>query len=95
MQRSTGFFPKVLANTKNNFLVSSLGSLTIVDLTNPIINANSACVLFDICLSIFIQQTQCGMIVALGKAHNYMTEGSSAAKAFTEKLLRTVREQRH
>ena len=51
--------------------------------------------LVDICLSVFIQQTQCGKIVALDKAHNYMTEGSGAAKAFTEKLLRTVREQRH
>jgi hypothetical protein len=52
-------------------------------------------VLFDICLSVFIQQTQCGKIVPLDEAHNYMTEGSGAAKAFTEKLLRTVREQRH
>ncbi|KAI0568538.1 hypothetical protein Alg215_12127, partial [Pyrenophora tritici-repentis] len=64
-------------------------------LTDPVIDADSACVLFDICLSVFIQQTQCGKIVALDEAHNYMTEGSGAAKAFTEKLLRTVREQRH
>ncbi|KAF1352975.1 hypothetical protein EJ07DRAFT_168674 [Lizonia empirigonia] len=95
MQRSTGFSPKVLANTKNDFLVGSPGSLTIVDLTDPVIDADSACVLFDICLSVFIQQTQCGKIVALDEAHNYMTESSGAAKAFTEKLLRTVREQRH
>jgi DNA helicase HerA-like ATPase len=66
-----------------------------VDLTDPVINADSACVLFNICLSVFIQQTQCRKIVALEKAHNYITEGSSAVKAFTEKLLRTVREQRH
>jgi hypothetical protein len=66
-----------------------------VDLTDPVIDADSACVLFDICLSVFIQQTQCGKIVALDEAHNYITEGSGAVKAFTEKLLRTVREQRH
>lgn len=54
MQRSTGFSRKVLANTKNDFLVGSLGSLTIVDLADPVINANSACFLFDICLSVFI-----------------------------------------
>ncbi|EMD96676.1 hypothetical protein COCC4DRAFT_141955 [Bipolaris maydis ATCC 48331] len=84
-----------LANTENDFLTGTPGSLTIVDLTDPVIDADSACVLFDICLSVFIQQTQCGKIVALDEAHNYMTEGSGAAKAFTEKLLRTVREQRH
>jgi hypothetical protein len=95
MKRSTGIFPKVLANTENDFLVGSPGCLTIVDLTDPVIDADSACVLFDICLSVFIQQTQCGKIVALDEAHNYMTEGSGSAKAFTEKLLRTVREQRH
>jgi hypothetical protein len=95
MQRSTGFSRKVLANTKNDFLVGSLGSLTIVDLTNPVINADSTCVLFDICLSVFILQTQYGKIVALDKAHNYITEGSSAAKAFTKKLLQTVQEQQH
>jgi hypothetical protein len=95
MQRSTGDSRKVLANTKNDFLVGSPGSLTIVDLTDPVIDADSACVLFDICLSVFIQQTRCGKIVALDEAHNYMTEGSGAAQAFTEKLLRTVREQRH
>jgi hypothetical protein len=95
MKRSTGVSPKVVANTENDFLVGSPGSLTIVDLTDPVIDADSACVLFDICLSVFIQQTQCGKIVALDEAHNYMAEGSGAAKAFTEKLLRTVREQRH
>ncbi|KAI1680238.1 hypothetical protein KJE20_10878 [Pyrenophora tritici-repentis] len=86
---------KILPNTENDFLAGTPGSLTIVDLTDPVIDADSACVLFDICLSVFIQQTKCGKIVALDEAHNYMTEGSGAAKAFTEKLLRTVREQRH
>ncbi|KAI2478958.1 DUF3435 domain containing protein [Pyrenophora tritici-repentis] len=85
----------ILANNENDFLAGTAGSLTIVDLTDPVIDADSACVLFDICLSVFIQQTQCGKIVALDEAHNYMAEGSGAAKAFTEKLLRTVREQRH
>ena len=95
MPRSTGSSRKVLAKAQNDFLVGSPGSLTIVDLTDPVIDADSACVLFDICLSVFIKQTRCGKIVALDEAHNYMTEGSGAAQAFTEKLLRTVREQRH
>jgi hypothetical protein len=45
---------RILANTKNDFLTGTLGSLTIIDLTDPIINTNSACVLFNICLSMFI-----------------------------------------
>jgi hypothetical protein len=86
---------EVLANTENDFSAGIPGSLTIVDLTDPVIDADSACVLFDMCLSVLIQQTQCGKIVALDKVHNYMTEGRGAAKGFTEKLLRTVRKQRH
>lgn len=78
-----------------DFLVGKPGTLTIIDLTDPVVDADSACVLFDICLSIFISQTTCGKIVALDEAHNYMTEESSAAKQFTKRLLKTIREQRH
>jgi hypothetical protein len=77
-------------------LTCNPGTLTIIDLTDPVIDADSTCVLFNVCLSVFISQTSsCGKIVALDEAHNYMTEGSNSAKEFTEKLLRTVREQRH
>jgi hypothetical protein len=48
---------KILANTENEFLTGTSGSLTIVDLTDPVIDAGSACVIFEICLSVFIQQT--------------------------------------
>ena len=95
MKRSNEFVPKILANTENDFLTDSPGCLTIVDLTDPVIDSDSACVLFDMCLSVFVQQTQGPKIIALDEAHNYMTEGSGSSKASTEKLLRTVREQRH
>ncbi|OAG01054.1 uncharacterized protein CC84DRAFT_1229726 [Paraphaeosphaeria sporulosa] len=85
----------ILAMTENDFLIGTPGTLTIIDLTDPVIDPDAACALFDICLSVFIQQTQCGKIVALDEAHNYMTESGNSAKTFTEKLLRTVREQRH
>jgi len=79
-----------------DFITGAPGTLTIVDLTDPMIDADAACVLFDICLSVFIAQTECSKIVALDEAHNYMAEGNSAAvTAFTEKLLKTIREQRH
>lgn len=71
------------------------GELTIIDLTDPTIDADVACALFNICLSVFIKQTKCGKVVALDEAHKYMTETSSSSKAFTKRLLETVREQRH
>ncbi|KAF1843780.1 uncharacterized protein K460DRAFT_288780 [Cucurbitaria berberidis CBS 394.84] len=71
------------------------GSLTIIDLTDPVVDPDSACALFDICLSIFISQTTCGKIIALDEAHNYMGDNSAAAAQFTERLLKTIREQRH
>ncbi|KAF2466608.1 uncharacterized protein BDR25DRAFT_236863 [Lindgomyces ingoldianus] len=78
-----------------DFLIGKPGTLTIIDLTDPVVDADSACVLFDICLSVFISQTQCGKIIALDEAHNYMAEDANASKVFTDKLLKTIREQRH
>lgn len=47
------------------------GRLTIVDLTDPTIDTNTVCVLFDIALAIFLEQTtKCGKIVGLDEAHN-------------------------
>lgn len=76
-------------------LVGAPGELLIVDLTDPIVDVDMACVLFDTCLSIFLAQTFCGKIVALDEAHNYLLAENAAAKQFTGKLLKTIREQRH
>lgn len=82
--------------TAHDFLEGEPGTLTIVDLTDSNVDSDMACVLFDICLSIFISQTKCSKVVALDEAHNYMTtSGSSVVQTFTEKLLKTIREQRH
>jgi hypothetical protein len=51
-------------------LVGKPGTLTIVDLSDPVIDSDSACVLFDICLELFIERTQCGKVIALDEAHN-------------------------
>jgi hypothetical protein len=46
------------------------GSLTIVDLSCPFVDETSACTLFDICLSLFLEQdTKVGKIIALDEAH--------------------------
>jgi hypothetical protein len=78
-----------------NFLRGEPGTLTIVDLTNPAVDPDAACVLFDICLSIFVFQTSCSRIIALDEAHDYVGETNVAAAQFTERLLKTIREQRH
>jgi hypothetical protein len=78
-----------------DILQGPAGSLTIVDLTDPVIDPDMACVLFNICLSIYVSQTKVGKVIALDEAHNYMGEHNATAVQFTERLLKTVREQRH
>ncbi|KAG5975974.1 hypothetical protein E4U55_007517 [Claviceps digitariae] len=71
------------------------GQLTIVDLSCPCVTAESACALFNICLSLFLEQnTKTGRVVALDEAHKYMTD-SAESQALTESLLATIRLQRH
>ena len=54
-----------------------------------------ACSLFNICLSLFLEQSSSvGRVVALDEAHKYMNE-SSDSTALTESLLATIRLQRH
>lgn len=71
------------------------GTLTIVDLSDPFVDAATACVLFDTCLSLIQEKRpESGLVIALDEAHKYMNE-SAAATEFTDHLLLTVREQRH
>jgi hypothetical protein len=78
-----------------DYLVGAPGELVVIDLTDPVVDVDSACVLFDTCLSIFLAQTSCAKIVALDEAHNYLLNDNAAAKQFTGKLLKSIREQRH
>ncbi|KAH7110097.1 hypothetical protein B0J11DRAFT_499354 [Dendryphion nanum] len=75
-----------------DYLAGEQGRLLIIDLTDPLIEAEMACALFDICLSIFSQQTKCNKIVTLDEAHNYM---SNTTNDFTQNLIATIRLQRH
>ncbi|KAI4101263.1 MAG: hypothetical protein LQ339_005191 [Xanthoria mediterranea] len=71
------------------------GSLTIVDLSDPFVNENSACALFDICLSLFLENHRAGgTILALDEAHKFLS-GSDYSLAFTESLVSVIRLQRH
>ncbi|GKU22006.1 unnamed protein product [Fusarium langsethiae] len=71
------------------------GQLTIVDLSCPCVTAEAACSLFNICLSLFLEQdTTVGRVVALDEAHKYMND-SSDSQTLTESLLSVIRLQRH
>ncbi|KAL0940194.1 uncharacterized protein CTRU02_202957 [Colletotrichum truncatum] len=71
------------------------GQLTVVDLSCPCITAEMACLLFNICLSLFLEQkSNVGKVVALDEAHKYMQE-SPESKTLTNSLLATIRLQRH
>lgn len=70
------------------------GTLTIVDMSDTFVNASTCCALFNICLGIIQQKATAGLTVVVDEAHKYMNS-SSAAEDFTERLLTTIREQRH
>ncbi|KAK3364455.1 hypothetical protein B0T25DRAFT_443592 [Lasiosphaeria hispida] len=72
------------------------GQLTIVDLSCPCVTAEMACSLFNISLSLFLEQSSAtvGRIIALDEAHKYMND-SPECQTLTEALLATIRLQRH
>lgn len=58
--------------------------------------AESACALFNICLTLFLERSShdVGRVIALDEAHKYMTDGSEC-QTLTESLLSVIRLQRH
>ncbi|KAM3438273.1 hypothetical protein MY4824_003295 [Beauveria thailandica] len=90
----TGKFAKG-AKTIDKTWTPKSGRLTIVDLSCPCITDVTACSLFTICLSLFLEQeSDVGRVVALDEAHKYMT-GSAECETLTERLLSAIRLQRH
>lgn len=80
------------------------GTLTIIDLSDPFVDASTACVLFDICLSIILKRHKeavtankiaPGLIITLDEAHKFLDKAIPSADIFTASLLTTIREQRH
>ncbi|KAI7161720.1 hypothetical protein KC343_g18844, partial [Hortaea werneckii] len=70
-------------------------TLTVVDLTDPFLDPATVCMLLDICLTLFKQnRPSSGLVIGLDEAHRYLNK-SSAADAFTESLVSTIRMQRH
>jgi hypothetical protein len=71
------------------------GTLTVVDLSDPFIDTATVCAVFEICLSLVKEhRPKAGLVIALDEAHKFLNS-SSAATSFTDRLLTTIREQRH
>ncbi|KAG6362511.1 hypothetical protein INS49_007603 [Diaporthe citri] len=71
------------------------GSLTIVDLTDPLLSSEDACALFSVALTIFMEEkTRCGGVVAMDEAHKFLTQ-TGEAKRLTDELESIMRQQRH
>ncbi|KAF3113591.1 hypothetical protein TWF102_000246 [Orbilia oligospora] len=74
---------------------TSEGSITIVDLTCPFVDSETACVLFSICLDLFCSTlSTTGKIVALGEAHKFMSQ-SASSQQFANSVIQNIRLQRH
>ncbi|KAH0040653.1 hypothetical protein KCU78_g1112, partial [Aureobasidium melanogenum] len=80
---------------KNDLLSTSPSTLTIVDLSDPFLDAGTTCTLFDILFSVFLSsRPESGLLICLDEAHKFMKK-APAAETFTENLLTVIREQRH
>lgn len=80
---------------KQSLFDLSPGTLTIIDLSDTFIDSSTVCILFDVCLGLIKEQRPpSGLVISLDEAHKYMNK-TAAADTFTERLLTTIREQRH
>ncbi|KAL9105734.1 MAG: hypothetical protein Q9187_008663 [Circinaria calcarea] len=71
------------------------GTVTIMDLSCPFVDANTACVLFKIGMGMYLESSSStGKVIAVDEAHKYMSD-TPASKALTESLLTVIRQQRH
>ena len=61
--------------TGNNWTPSE-GKIIIVDLSCPLVDSDTACGLFEVCLGVFLEQEMtCGRIVAMDEAHKVCVSG--------------------
>ena len=70
------------------------GELTIVDLSDPLVDRATACSLFDMCLAVYFEaKSNISKVVALDEAHKFLSE--DASDVFSASLIELIREQRH
>lgn len=70
------------ASVYDTIFIHSKGGLTIVDLSCPFVDENSACALFSICFSLFLKRRNAGgRIVSLDEAHKVRESSSTCTSA--------------
>ncbi|KAF2685473.1 hypothetical protein K458DRAFT_301216 [Lentithecium fluviatile CBS 122367] len=70
------------------------GEITIMDMSCPFVDANTACILFRIGLVQYLRSGAAGKMIVLDEAHKYVID-VPGAKSLNAELLHTVRLQRH
>ncbi|EEA26404.1 hypothetical protein TMatcc_005328 [Talaromyces marneffei ATCC 18224] len=71
------------------------GGVTILDLSCPFMDQDTACILFRIAIDLFLHSHPSrGKMIVADEAHKYMTN-TEAANALTETFLNIIRQQRH
>jgi len=86
--------PQVKKNSPIRSKRFSAGQLTIIDLSDPFLDAASACGLFEIIVRLFIRaEVNTGKVLVVDEAHKYLSEKSSSG--LTKSLLSLIRQQRH
>jgi len=71
------------------------GQLTIIDLSDPFIDADSACGIFDIICRVFTRaELNAGKVLVIDEAHKYLSNHSGSS-ALTQRILSIIRQQRH
>lgn len=84
--------PSSTGSAKSRF---ASGQLTIIDLSDPFLDAASACGLFEIILRLFVRaDVGTGKVLVMDEAHKYLS-CSKSSSGLTQALLRLVRQQRH
>jgi len=72
------------------------GRVTIVDLSDPFVDAAMAGAIFEICIRLFQRaDVDTGKVLLVDEAHKYLSDASTAPTGLTRALLSLVRQQRH
>ncbi|KAF8632491.1 hypothetical protein AX15_001860 [Amanita polypyramis BW_CC] len=93
LEQRMGLLSSFLAPTRQRPRFSK-GHLTIIDLSDPFIDATSACGIFEIIVRMFVRaNVKTGKVLLVDEAHKFLEQGLT--NGFVKSLLSLIREQRH
>ncbi|KAL1597158.1 hypothetical protein SLS60_008740 [Paraconiothyrium brasiliense] len=83
-----------LQGTNRDDMLFKPGEITIMDMSCPFVDVNTACIMFRCGLQRYLQSRASGKLVVLDEAHKYMLD-VPGAKGLNQALVDTIRMQRH